>query len=218
MLDFLFFIYHYISPYVSGNLKLFDHILKSYHKYVRDTTQAQNQAQQILREKLIVDEAIKNRDEESILERTSLRARIRGLEAEIESMRVIQNRSNKENHYLRVIVDEYIRSSDANDQSKSVGDVVVDLKVSSKNKQSSVGDRIDPATITTSFCRKDTLIAGRSQLRAINQIESEMDTVCMVIAKEEDRQRLIIQDIIKLCQQNEHIFGHDPFSAKVATF
>jgi hypothetical protein len=161
----------------NGNMYLLDNMIKSYHKYVRFTVQTQNSAQQMLREKAKESLITKNKEEESVLERTVLRARIRGLEAEMEAMRMTQHSTNSEVRYLRIIVDEFIKSNDTyNPVNSGTTDKLVNNKV-------------------VTFGRKDTIEAGRQNLRALTVIESDMSNLMCLISKEEDRQRLILQDI-----------------------
>jgi hypothetical protein len=227
----------------TGTLKLLDHMIKTYHKHVRETSQVQGQAQQVLREKLSQEAAVKNREEESVLERTVLRARIRGLEAEMEAMKIIQNRSNNENRYLRLIVEEYIRSSDANGRFAELhaasaadhhhhhhghghhghghghghgkGHHDKSDKRHKKDQQAPASSKShdDDApnfnAVVAGFGRKNTIEAGRVQLRELNRIEVEMGSILGAISKEEDRQRLIVQDLRKLVQKNPALFGKE---------
>lgn len=203
----------------NSNLELLDHMIKTYHKHVRETSQIRGHAQQVLREKQSQEAAVKNRDEESVLERTVLRARIRGLEAEMEAMKIIQNRSNSENRYLRLIVDEYIRSSDANGRFAELANAMeqqsqhVSHKHHKNDKQAASKSQADDtpnfAAIHSGFGRKDTIEAGRVQLRELNKVEAEMNRILGAISKEEDRQRLIVQDLRKLVQKNPSLFGKD---------
>lgn len=162
----------------NGNMYLLDNMIKSYHKYVRFTVQTQNSAQQMLREKAKESLITKNKEEESVLERTVLRARIRGLEAEMEAMRMTQHSTNSEVRYLRIIVDEFIKSNDTYNPVNS----------------GTTTDRAMNNKVVT-FGRKDTIEAGRQNLRALTVIESDMSNLMCLISKEEDRQRLILQDI-----------------------
>ena len=202
----------------SGNLKLLDHMIKTYHKHVRETNLVKGQAQQVMREKQTQEASVKNREEESVLERTVLRARIRGLEAEMEAMKIIQNRSNHENRYLRLIVDEYIRSSDANGRFAELMTATEQNAAASRHHHhhktapkspKSQDDAPNFNAVVVGFGRKDTIEAGRVQLRELNRIEKEMNSILGAISKEEDRQRLIVQDLRKLVQKNPALFGKD---------
>ena len=201
----------------SGNLKLLDHMIKTYHKHVRETNLVKGQAQQVMREKQTQEASVKNREEESVLERTVLRARIRGLEAEMEAMKIIQNRSNNENRYLRLIVDEYIRSSDANGRFAELMTAAEHSAAATRHHHhkaapkspKSQDDAPNFNAVVVGFGRKDTIEAGRVQLRELNRIEKEMNSILGAISKEEDRQRLIVQDLRKLVQKNPALFGKD---------
>jgi uncharacterized membrane-anchored protein YhcB (DUF1043 family) len=73
----------------AGTLKLLDYMIKSYHRYVKQTTHLQKQAQRLVSERHAQMAAIKVREEEFELERTALRAKIRTLESEVEAMKVL---------------------------------------------------------------------------------------------------------------------------------
>ena len=55
-------------------------------------------------------------------ERTSLRARIRSLESELESMKIMRAGMENENQKMRRLISVYIQSSDLNDPAWEVMD------------------------------------------------------------------------------------------------
>ena len=68
-------------------------------------------------------------------------------------------------------------------------------------------DQEIPDQIETKFCRKDSLEAAGSQLRQLSKLDVSMDAVIGGVLKEEDRQRMIVADILKLMKRNESVFG-----------
>ena len=88
-----------------GVFKLFDYMVKSYHRYVRHSTDLQKQAQSIILEEQRVEAANKIKGEESVLERTHLRARIRLLEAELEALKMSKHGIERENEQMRKLIE-----------------------------------------------------------------------------------------------------------------
>ena len=131
-------------------------------------------------------------------------------------MRVAQAASNHEVKYLRVIVDEYIRSGDANKPStqnhgngnhgngNGNGNGHHGNDGHNGNNGSEKGKR--PSVPNAGFGRKNHIELGRHNLRLLSVLDSDMGSVLSLIAKEEDRQRLILQDLQKLIENNTEIF------------
>ena len=190
-----------------GCMQLIEVLIKVYHKHVKATDQTRNQAHHILREKSKEDAAIRNKEEHLVLERTVLRARIRGLEAEVESMTGALHIDKKEIRYLRLIVDEYIRSSDVNvttagaypNASYSERDVLEEYSRTKKNTWEVENLKNVPSTFAR---KKNTAEVGRCNLTLLTTTEKMMSDVLNSIVKEEDRQRFIIQDLNALHQKN----------------
>lgn len=125
------------------------------------------------------------------------------------AMRVTQNSSNHEVKYLRIIVDEYIRSGDStqnngnqnteNHPNHGFGNSAV--KKSDKYGSGDHGNVPIPG-----FGRKNHIELGRHNLKVLAGLESEMGNVLCLISKEEDRQKLILQDLKKLLDTNKELF------------
>ena len=181
----------------AGTLKLLDYMIKSYHRYVKNTTSLQLQAQTLLGERSIQMAASKVREEEFELERTALRAKIRNLEAEIESNSVSKRSMERENIQLRTIINVYITSSELNDP---VWDIM-------NEDTGQSGQSADASSLVGDFKLNGSVDAGRQQLRTLSRLEIEMNEVLSNVLKEDERQRLLLEDLYSLLQKNQEIFG-----------
>jgi len=207
-----------------GVLRLLDYMIKSYHRYVKHTSGLQRQAQLLVSEKQNQSVASKVREDEFELERTFLKARIRNLEAEIEAMKATKRGMDRENSILRTVLDTYIRSKEMNDP---LWDILND-RADEKNPHSGrdlpsrdsastreVGgynhrdesDANGSGPLSSHFRRKDSIDSGREQLRIINRLDVEMNGLLTSVLKEEDRQRLLVDDLVGLLEANQDIFG-----------
>lgn len=201
----------------NGSMTLLDNMIKTYHKYVRSNMTSKSMASRQLKDKAKDDVAMKNKEEDYILERTVLRARIRGLEAEIDSMRITGSTQQNEVKYLRIIVDEYIRSGDANGRASATFDSSDTNSTKNTNNMSNGNKGIngnnseksseEKVFLSVGFGRKDTIEIGRQNLRVLTGIESDMSNVLCALSKEEDRQTLILEDIKKLIDKNQAVFS-----------
>ena len=99
-----------------GTLNLMDYMVKSYHRYVTTTDHLQEQARELLKQRAAKDAANTIMKEEFELERTALRAQIRTLQAEVESIGATQRGLERENSSLRDIIDNYIKSAELSEQ------------------------------------------------------------------------------------------------------
>lgn len=208
----------------AGVLKLLDYMIKSYHRYVRHSSGLQKQAQLLVAEKQSQAAASRVREDDFDLERTFLKARIRNLEAEIEAMQATKRGMDRENMQLRTILDVYVKSKELNDP---VWDLLNEKpsdkagsRSSTKPSSSHTQHRGDPGhghhsseaededvDSAAHMKRKDGIDAGREQLRTLNRLDIEMNQVLVNVLKEDDRQRLLVADLTKLLQANQHIFG-----------
>lgn len=247
-----------LSQVWSGVLQLMVYMIKSYHRYVKQTSHLQIQAQSLLSERQRSEAANKVQREEFELERTALRAQIRNIgetplflrsfknrfilffvdsetDSENESLRQSQKFMTQENNRLRRIIDVYIRSADFNDP---VWDVMKPEDASSSttrttlgvppDSSSSVAPTIDTTkatgvdnkgkavkTAATSgvhgekeygFKRKEAIDAGKMQLKTLNRLDIEINEILANVLKEENRQRLLMKDVMKLVGSNSDLF------------
>jgi hypothetical protein len=182
-----------------GNLKLLDYMIKSYHRYVKHTTHLQEQAQQLLTERQGQMVAAKVKDEEFEMEKLVLRARIRNLESEVEALKLSDRSKEKEILRLRTTVTAYMKSEHLSDNLWKImhaSDPVV------LSKDGEIPDQVE-----SKFCRKDAIDASVFQLKQLSRLDVEMDEVISGVMKEEDRQRMIVADIMRLMKKNEAVFG-----------
>jgi hypothetical protein len=182
-----------------GNLKLMDYMIKSYHRYVKHTTHLQEQAQQLLTERQGQMVAAKVKDEEFEMEKLVLRARIRNLESEVEALKLSDRSKDKEIMRLRTTVTAYMKSEDL---SESLWKIMNANDPVTLTKDGDIPDQIE-----SKFCRKDAIDASVFQLKQLSRLDVEMDEVISSVMKEEDRQRMIIADILRLMKKNEVVFG-----------
>ena len=216
----------------NGSMLLMETMIKTYHKYVRANAQTQIFSSNLLREKQKEDASIKNKEEDYILDRTVLRARIRALESELEGLKMMLNSSNNEVKYLRMIVDEFIRSNTStsvqnniNKNHKNSNSTNNSHNNNTNNSNSNNNNLNNSNNLNNNqknipggaknvphqaplpgFGNRNHRELGRYNLRNLSMIENEMGNVLSLISKEEDRQRLIIEDIEILIEKNNEIF------------
>lgn len=206
---------HMLSQVWAGVLKLMTYMIKSYHRYVRQTSHLQNQAQTLLNERQRGDAANKIQKEEFELERTALRARVRTVESELDALQTTKRMLENENTKLRKIMDTYVRSTDVNDDY-----LMANMKYEqtvrstlSKGKDDDEEEEEDTKSVASEqqqlgFKRKDLLDAGRFQLKNLNRLDIEMNDIIVNVAKEENRQRLLMKDLMQFIHKhNSQIFG-----------
>ena len=178
----------------AGTLKLLDYMVKSYHRYVKHTSTIQEQAEILLDEKNHAMIASKVKEDEFELERTYLKAKIRNLEAEIDSMNATQREMGRENLRLRGILSRYVQSDGLN---VPVWDLM--------NKDSDINPEV--AMHNPYATEKESGDPSRHRLREINRLDIEMNEVLANALKEQDRQEIIMKDIVSLLENNQEIFG-----------
>lgn len=206
----------------SGSMGLMVYMIKSYHRYVKHTSHLQTQAQSLLSERQRGEAANKVQKEEFELERTALRAQIRNYESEAESLRMSKRFLEKENNKLRKIIDVYIRSAELNDPVWDVmksedffhstsstnggGKKDVKINVTSRRGGSSESHAAYEDMLDQGFRRKDVIDAGKTQLKTLNRLDIEINEVLANILKEENRQRLLMKDVMRLIGKNKELF------------
>lgn len=175
----------------AGALKLLDYMVKSYHRYVKHTSNIQEQAAVLLAEKQQQMVSMKVREDEFDLEKTYLKAKIRNLEAQIESKDATKREMDRENASLRGILSRYV-------QSEGMNSPVWDITNEDAENNPSVGFEPD---------QKDVVDQARLQLRELSRIEIEMNETLGHALREEDKQRVVVKDIMQLLENHQTVFG-----------
>lgn len=191
----------------AGVVKLLDYMIKSYHRYVKHTTHLQDQAQVLLKSQLTQAAAATINAEEYELQKTSLRARIRNLEAEVESLKLSKRDMDRENIKLRSTIDVYINSKEMNNP---VWDLMNEDKLPDDENSVEIYDAFGGGS---DHARDKVIVAGKQHLETINRLEIEMNQAFSNVLKEEDRQRTITTDIMTLLQKNQDLFGNGIMAA-----
>lgn len=143
-----------------------------------------------------------------------LRAKIRTLESEIETMQMAKREMEAENEKLRYTLDVYIKSADLNENvwdilnEDAIGLANDDLLTAQLEKKLGLKKEGSRTNITATYRRKDGVDAGRMQLQILSRLEIEMNEILSNVLKEEDRQRLLLTDLANLMQRNKDIFGN----------
>ncbi len=177
----------------AGSLKLLDYMVKSYHRYVKHTSTIQEQAELLLAEKNNAMIASKVKEDEFDLEKTYLKAKIRNLEAEIDSMSATNREAEREISKLRDILNRYVNSEGMN---TNIWDVI------NEDAENT------PGTLASSMIsQKEAGDMARHRLRELNRLDIEMNEVLTKSLKESDRQEKIMADIVGLLENNQEIFG-----------
>lgn len=137
-----------------------------------------------------------------------MRARIRNLESEVEAIKGAKRTADKENNKLRKIIDVYIKSTDLNDP---VWDVM-------EEDETKLAPGLNPVQVAllnaaaatepvkSTFKRKDSVDAGKAQLKTLNRLDIELNEILANVLKEENRQRLLMSDVMKLVDKNKDVF------------
>jgi len=153
------------------------------------------------------------------LERTYYKAKIRNLEAEIESMQATKRSMDRENLQLRTILDVYMRSTEMNDP---VWDITSEDSIFGRlngaggqshghhhhhHHHQQQQQLLDAEAKESEWRRKNSIDAGKHQLRELYRLDIEMNEVLVNVLKEEDRQRLLVSDLMNLMRRNQEVFG-----------
>lgn len=191
----------------TGSLKLVDYVIKSYHRYVKHTAHLQTQSQQLLNDRQAQKAASKVRAEEFELERTALRAKIRVLESEVEALQANNRIFERENSQVRSVVSAYIKSEEFNN----------DIWALVEEFQNKVPIKIDEGDehvdrVVVGFNRKETIDAGKDHLRQLNRLEIEVNEILSNVLREEDRQRLLVSELMSLMDKYKAVFGPGEWS------
>ena len=190
-----------------GVVKLFDYMIKSYHRYSKHTSHVQEQSQELIRERQGQIASSSVLKEEYELQRTALRAKIRTLEARIEVVSATNREVSNENTRLRKIIDIYIKSQELNEQS---WDIMDDNFIGKAKQEDDIDDDSttnDGSITAATGSHQNSLDASKIQFQILSRLEIEMGEVLAQVIKEEDRQRFLLTDIMHLMKKNQDIFG-----------
>jgi len=216
-----------LSKAWKGSFCLLNYMIKAYHRYVRHTSDLQKQAQSLLNDRSKDDAADKIKAEESELERLHLRAKIRTLEAELESMKMSKFGLERENDRMRKIIDVYITSSELNDP---VFGLLSEDDVSINSAgQSQHGSAFDGHSVGSHSPngegegsehaprrRTNAADAGRLQLKNLNRLDIELNEILSGVLTEENRQRVLMKDLLRLFDRNRLLLEGDFAAAALA--
>jgi hypothetical protein len=141
-------------------------------------------------------------------ERTALKAKIRNLEAEIESLQSSNRSLGRENTKSRLIINTFIKNDDLNDNlwglleelGSNINDHPHDYDYNLDEGKSQPKSQIG-------FKRKEVIDIGHQHHRTISQLEVETNAIMSSILQEENRQMLIINDFQRLLSEYPQFSG-----------
>jgi len=176
-----------------GVLNLLDTMVKIYHRHVAQTASLQEQARDLIHQRQAQVAATKIKQEEDILERTSLRATIRNLEGELDAINRTNRELDRENRSLRALVETYI---DARDFDSSLLNLVAEGRENA--------DDIDDGTKK----RRDIMDSTKYQMKALSNIDVEMNEILSSVQNEDDRQMALLAQFSDFLTANEEMLLH----------
>jgi hypothetical protein len=186
-----------------GNLRLLDSIIKTHHRYVRQSSKTQEMAEKLIKERQAQKASLKVSAEEAALERVALRAEIRNLEGEISVLKMTNRSLERDNKMLRETVEYYIeakqpglRALDAYDTSTK-DDELMSLEETS----------IASAKLAREAQISEYMKASHEQFQSLCQMDTEMSELLSHVLKEEDLQRMVIEEFSDLLQRNADVIG-----------
>lgn len=133
------------------------------------------------------------------------------------SKRGIQN----DNQKMRKIIDVYIKSNELNDpvwdlMNDDDGGTHNNNGRKTPNSKHRAKHQLEDEEHSTSkelngFTRKDAIDAGKTQLKTLNRLDVEMNEILTNILKEENRQKLLMSDLVKLVNKTSFaaVVGND---------
>eukprot|EP01036_Dinobryon_divergens_P022911 gene22911-31215_t len=200
------------KPSSSGGVQLptTENLVQALQRYdaVYQELNRQKQAQSILDDRQKEDAAAKIAAEESELERLHLRAKIRTLEAELESMKMSKYGLERENDRMRSIIDVYINSSELQDpvfgllNEDDMSMISVGASQSDGGGGGSVAAGSQQNDAELPRRRANAADAGRLQLRNLNRLDIELNEIMSGVLTEENRQRTLLKDLLRLFDRN----------------
>lgn len=136
--------------------------------------------------------------------------------AELDSLKMSNKQLEHENTRLRSIIDVYLRSTELNDPVWDLmkNDEILNKEVGNAIASSEEIQRRNNTKSSLGFRRRDIVDVGRVQLKLLNKLDIEANEVLTNILKEENRQRLLMKDLMKLIGKNQDLFfshHQDPY-------
>lgn len=171
-----------------GTIKLLDYMIKSYHRYVKHTSTLRSTSERLMVEQQKQRAELNVSQEENELQRTALRAKVRILESDIEAVRSSNRDIARENTKLRSIIDVYIKSSELNANTWDFLDV--DKAIGTVMKESV-------------YKRLDSVDSAKKKFEVLSRLEVESNEVLSSVLTEEDRQKLILEELKLLVLKNQ---------------
>lgn len=178
-----------------GVLSLIDSIVKIYHRHVTQTASLQEQARELIQQRQAQVAATKIKQEEEVLERTALRATIRNLEGELESVKSLNRELDRENRGLRALVETYI---DSRDFDRALFNTLETNSVDS-------ADKGDHERVGGGGRKRNALDSTRAHMETLNHLDVEINEILSSIQTEEDRQLAILSQVDTLLSTNEEM-------------
>jgi hypothetical protein len=140
-----------------------------------------------------------------------LKARVRNLEAEIESLKLSNRALDRENARSRILIRTYITNDELNDKTwnlvENLGNDLIDLPNNDSDICDSKISESPNIGKILGFKRKDIVDIGRQHHRMLSKLEVEINGVLSSIQKEENRQLLLTHDLFLLVSQHPDLFG-----------
>lgn len=73
-------------------------------------------------------------------------------------------------------------------------------------KKAALAEQVAQDQQVFGFKRKDVVDAGHAQLKTLNRLDIELNEILANVLKEENRQRLLMQSLLKLIDKNKEQF------------
>ncbi len=117
----------------------------------------------------------------------------------------------QENDKLRNIISVYIKAADFN---HSVWGILKDDEAPVKAEGGNMNDKVSTTNDETTtkpqneqgFRRKDIVDRGKNNVKILNRLDVELNEILSTLLKEKNRQRLLMNDLIKLVSKNTDMF------------
>lgn len=138
------------------------------------------------------------------------------------SKRVVEH----ENDRLRSIIDVYINSSELNDPVWEImNNDEAQFRTEALLKKEAASNHHHARVVATNsndqpvndmgFRKRDTLDIGKQQLKSLNRMDIEMNEILAGVLKEENRQKLLMKDLMKLFMKHQDLLSGANNSAEL---
>ena len=164
-----------------GVMVLIDGIIKTYHRHAKQTQHLQDEAKNVLQKKRNHELIEKQQFEEYNFEKASLRAHIRNVEGQLDSLSQENRVLRRERNYLRSVVKEFIQSG-------------VDFSAEDDFKES----------LVTKLAQSDMHAVQRHQLAIVQELDVDMNSALDESLLEYYRFSSLVQDLTELWEKSEH--------------